>query len=94
MTWSHNTARLEIIPARAASGLAIRLNNLPATGRPMEFVWNGSSQGIILAFPGEAVHLEVEVTREPSVLEIRAGDNRPFVPGAIALIGSEVDEGG
>lgn len=89
MRWSGGTARLVLLPETSANRISVEFLEAYDPGQPIEVYWNGESLGTRIAYPGESVLLDAPVLPEASLLELRAADRRPFVPGLITLIGSE-----
>jgi hypothetical protein len=86
MSWRQGTAHAEVIPSIDGLGLAIEFLEVPAEGQPVEVAWNGRSVGTYLGFPDRPVEVKVEISTEPSLLEIRALDRRLFAPGLIRVL--------
>lgn len=85
--WKEGVARLELLPERAASGLAIDLSKVPPTGGALELLWDGVPVGPVpLAAQAEGrVVIDLEVSREPHLLELRPVGSRLPQTARVAL---------
>lgn len=87
MSWSDDVARLEMLPARAASGLAVEIAEARPDGQPLELWWNGRLVAPFVVHAGESLEVSLAVAPEPALFELRVLDRRPLVPGLITLLG-------
>lgn len=72
--WKEGDARLELLPERAANALAVELARSPEGGGVLEILWDGVPAGIevLSAESGGRLTLDLAITREPHLLQLRA----------------------
>ncbi|MDQ1347944.1 MAG: hypothetical protein QG573_1318, partial [Acidobacteriota bacterium] len=80
--FDQGASRLDLLPARPAAGLAFEFAEPSRSGALLEALWDGRLLPPLAVPAGAAsVHLAIEVSGEPHLLEIRvrSGDLRPAV---------------
>jgi len=88
-TWHRGTARLEMMTAAPAAGLAVTLDSLPAGGSLVELRLDGTALGAFpvrpLAGAAPALRLAAPLGRGLHVLELDGLDGGKVLPGAVEL---------
>ncbi len=88
-TWSRGTARLEMMTGAPATGFAVGLDQVPATGSLVELRLDGAAVGDFPVRPqagvAPALRLDLPLGRGLHVLELDSLDGGQVLPGAVAL---------
>ena len=88
-SWSRGTARLELVAAAPAAGLAVAFDALPANGSVVELRLDGAGLGSFPLRPAAgaapALRLAAPLGRGLHVLEVADAQTAQVVPGAVEL---------
>jgi len=85
--WKEGVARLELLPQGAASGLVVALERTGERGGALEILWDGVPVGPV-PLPAESdgrVAFDLDVTREPHLLQLRPAGSRLPQVGRVTL---------
>jgi hypothetical protein len=85
-TWRRERARLEMLTAGTAQGIAIAVDEAPAGGGLVELRLDGASLGTLPAFPARPLRLSVPLAPGLHVLDLESLGGGRVAPGAVRLL--------
>jgi hypothetical protein len=91
--WERGRARLTLLAAAPAGGLAIAIDEAPADRAWVDLRLDGAFAGRFSAAGGQAILLPAPLSPGPHVLDFLAVANGPALPGAVRLLPPAVGPG-